>query len=408
MDIMSQFNLPSYLKGKSFSDASAIIAKKFEGRNTPEDVATLNELQGRLKKAQEFVKAKKEERSKPQGSEEPMHQMPDGSMMPGAQHGGEQPQVDTAALQSMMQSMEGQGQEQPQQPQNEYKKGGKMDNYYAAGGAMGNPGMWNQAFEGINQLMSNENQYRDRPKAGVEQRPQIESTKLDSYGVESEGLSGFGEGAKALDGIQTGEAPKALGVPDSSSSSSNKNDSKFNPAELLRYAAPATTAYQLATLNKPEDVSLDRSNRKYDEQYVDERGIQNTVANSAANTRAGVMNASGGSASAARANLLASQVQEQTAQSQAYSAATAENRNENRQGQQFDSAIDQLNIQQSNSENQMNLARQAGYDSNKSRLISQLGADASGIGQEELFKRYPELAGLGYDSKGRKIKSKTT
>lgn len=396
MDIMSQFNLPSYLKGKSFSDASAIIAKKFEGRNTPEDVATLNELQGRLQEAQEFVKAKKEERSQPQGMQESGHQMPDGSMMPGEQHQGgpEQAQVDPAALQSMMQGME----QQPQQPQpNEFKKGGNM---YAAGGAMGNPGMWNQAFEGINQLMSNENQYRDRPV--LNSRNDIESTKLDSYGVESEGLSGFGEGAKAIDGVQTGEASKAI-----TGNTTGGSDSKFNPAELLRYAAPATTAYQLATLKKPEDVSLDRSNRKYDEQYVDERGIQNTVANSAANTRAGVMNASGGSASAARANLLASQVQEQTAQSQAYSAATAENRNENRQGQQFDSAIDQLNIQQSNSENQMNLARQAGYDSNKSKLISQLGSDVSGIGQEELFKRYPELAGLGYDSKGRKIKSKT-
>jgi hypothetical protein len=402
MDIMSQFNLPSYLKGKSFSDASAIIAKKFEGRNTPEDVATLNELQGRLQDAQEFVKAKKEERSKPQGSEEPMHQMPDGSMMPGEQHQGgpEQAQVDPAALQSMMQGME----QQPQQPQNEFKKGGNM---YAAGGAMGSPGMWGQAFEGINQLMSNENQYRDRPV--LNSRNDIESTNLDSSGIEFDGLSSFGDGAKALDGIQTGEAPKAITENTSSGSDgTNGSDSKFNPAELLRYAAPATTAYQLATLKKPEEVALARSNRKYDEQYVDERGIQNTVANSAANTRAGVMNASGGSASAARANLLASQVQEQTAQSQAYSAATAENRNENRQGQQFDSGIDALNIQQSNSENQMNLARQAGYDSNKSKLISQLGSDVSGIGQEELFKRYPELAGLGYDSKGRKIKSKTT
>jgi hypothetical protein len=52
----------------------------------------------------------------------------------------------------------------------------------------------------------------------------------------------------------------------------------------------------------------------------------------------------------------------------------------------------------------MNLVQKAGYETNKSRLLAQLGADASGIGQEELFKRFPELAGLGYDYRGRKIK----
>ena len=51
-----------------------------------------------------------------------------------------------------------------------------------------------------------------------------------------------------------------------------------------------------------------------------------------------------------------------------------------------------------------NLQRDAAYQTNKSKLLSQIGQDLGGIGQEELFKKYPELAGLGYDSKGRKIK----
>lgn len=66
MDIISKFNLPSYVKGKSFSEASAIIAKKFKDRNSPEDIATLDELQGRLKQAQEFVKAEQEAKTRPQ------------------------------------------------------------------------------------------------------------------------------------------------------------------------------------------------------------------------------------------------------------------------------------------------------------------------------------------------------
>ena len=180
--------------------------------------------------------------------------------------------------------------------------------------------------------------------------------------------------------------------------------SKFNPGELLRYAAPASTAYQLANLKKPKDVSLGRLTDKYNEQFVDEKAMQNVVEGQAANTRSALQNASGGSAAALRANLLGSQVQSQSAMSQAYNQAAAENRNERRQGQQFNSAVNQANMQQADKEKEMNLAMQAGYDTNKSRLMAQLGADFSGIGQEELFKRFPELAGLGYDYKGRKIK----
>jgi hypothetical protein len=80
MDVTSQFNLPNYIKGKTFAEASAVIAKKFKDRNDPESIATLNDLQGRLQKAQEHVKAVQEARTKPQ------HQMPDGSMMAGESH----------------------------------------------------------------------------------------------------------------------------------------------------------------------------------------------------------------------------------------------------------------------------------------------------------------------------------
>ena len=99
MDIISKFNLPSYLKGKSFSEASKIIADRFEGRNSKEDVDTLNDLQGRLQQAQDFVKAQQEAKTQPQqpqgmpqGQPQGMHQMPDGSMMPGESHQGAMPQ----------------------------------------------------------------------------------------------------------------------------------------------------------------------------------------------------------------------------------------------------------------------------------------------------------------------------
>ena len=762
MDIMSQFNLPKYLKGKSFSEASKCIADKFQDRNSPEDQATLKELQGRLRSAQEFVKAKQEAATQPQG-EEAMHQMPDGTMMPGATHGEEtqqpqQPQVDPAMMQAMQQAMPQQG------PENSYKNGG---NLYEDGGDKGKKGKTTQLqkilvdegylteddvdghwgdttaaayakyedafgldrsrpgivplnvkslFNDVTGIQSTIDRKSLRPNqlealqkivrgnlakgvsvidypdyntetlsnadgTGGEQNskmstydkmtdpnfllktvvgrakimvtPENDTLVMDQYNFNdndgtgnlgkmmeaiekngsaynvarqvgtnygsqegeganvlintnekgpqrellaqmkkaqenkdndfkhggymkkkgnsyehggghvgeyspygqfgqlsrfamgpngslnrgldtsrfNEGLSprmgedgsyaqldglgnraqqgsrtvpfspGFEAIGNAFDARQTAAAnkakedaqlqsdyearkaklsgnvttlqPEGLSLPgakaiadqalhgmtpgndssfgrsfgsrfgstpntdigfestmgkgkednfggeamgyksDSTTFSGNdtnddvnkKRASKFNPGELLRYAAPASTAYQLANLKKPKDVSLGRLTDKYDEQFVDEKAMQNVVEGQAANTRSALQNASGGSAAALRANLLGAQVQSQGAMSQAYNQAAAENRNERRQGQQFNSAVNQANMAQADKETEMNLVQKAGYDTNRSRLLAQLGADASGIGQEELFKRFPELAGLGYDYKGRKIKT---
>tara|TARA_R100000541_G_scaffold18611_1_gene28428 strand:+ start:82 stop:1494 length:1413 start_codon:yes stop_codon:yes gene_type:complete len=470
MDIMSQFNLPTYLKGKSFSEASKLIADRFKDRNTPEDVATLKELQGRLQSAQEFVKAKQQVNVPQEGGD--MHQMPDGSMMPGATHGEapqEQQQVDPAMMQAMQESM----------PQGDaygyggYKKsyayGGKMDkenaaNKYEHGGPHfgelskfleGSNGLLNRGVDSSNLNGLNAAQYiqddglgnmmssfggeamAPRTYAGLpnlssfpaqnskepqqqpatqpdpvtgERKPLPMPTQLDSYGRQQSTSKDFAN-QELSKGVDT-SGLKPIG--DLGSFSGNDTDegvnksrqSKFNPGELLRYAAPASTAYQLANLNKPKDVSLGRMTDKYDEQFVDEKAMQNVVEGQAANTRSALQNASGGSASALRANLLGSQVQSQAAMSQAYNQAAAENRNERKAGQQFNSAVNQANMAQADKETEMNLVQKAGYETNKSRLLAQLGADASGIGQEELFKRFPELAGLGYDYKGRKIKTK--
>lgn len=465
MDIMSQFNLPSYTKGKSFSEASALIAKKFEGRTSPEDMETLNELQGRLQQAQEFVKAKQEEASKPQGGA-PQHQMPDGSMMPGESHGQMDPSM--PPQESQMQDPNAQAIQE-----NMFKLGGSMKaNTYADGGKFGalskflmdnegilNKGVNSSNLNGLNaqQYIQNDRlgnmpetfggNYADRPSRtgitdyqnsqfknelpdmyrGIDelsntsnmftaQRPGFGGTYKTPYiapgtSAEPEGMKGGEMSTPDMSGISSlgsGQSKTSTTTSTNTTTSDSdvdtKRNSKFNPAGLLRYAAPLSTAQQLLTQKKPEDVALSRINRKYDPQMVDERQLQNTVQNSAANSREALRNASGGSSASLSANLLASQLQTQKAQSGAYAQAAAENRNELRQKQQFDLGVDQVNMQQSNAETNMNLARKAGYETNRSRMMAQLGQDLSGIGQEELFKKYPELAGLGYDSKGRKIR----
>jgi hypothetical protein len=55
-NIIEDFNLPKYVKGKSFAEASKAINKKFEGREGTEVERTKQELLKRLSEAQEYVK----------------------------------------------------------------------------------------------------------------------------------------------------------------------------------------------------------------------------------------------------------------------------------------------------------------------------------------------------------------
>lgn len=57
-DLIKQFNLPTYVNGKSFAEASKAIDKKFEGRNDATSLKTKEELLSRLAGAQEFVRMK--------------------------------------------------------------------------------------------------------------------------------------------------------------------------------------------------------------------------------------------------------------------------------------------------------------------------------------------------------------
>lgn len=55
-DIVKQFNLPGYIKGKSFADASKLIDNKFKDRTDKTSKETKEELLSRLAEAQEYVR----------------------------------------------------------------------------------------------------------------------------------------------------------------------------------------------------------------------------------------------------------------------------------------------------------------------------------------------------------------
>jgi hypothetical protein len=174
----------------------------------------------------------------------------------------------------------------------------------------------------------------------------------------------------------------------------------YNSGELLRYAPVVANAAQLLGLKKPGEERLDRMGNKYEESRFDEQAMQNLVKEDVAGNRNAILSSSGGSGSTARANLLASQYKGTQAISDGYLKGTAINAGEREKAQKFDMSVDQINIGQSNAEKDINAKNKGAYQSQKSALIAQLGQDLGGIGQEELFKKYPELMGLDYNSKG--------
>jgi len=531
MDIISKFNLPKYIKGKSFAEASSVIAKKFENRNSPEDVATLNELQSRLQQAQEYVKAEQEKKTKPSkaaqsisspegmggaepsGSElasNPNNQYALGGLLgmlggagagagaaagaagagaAGAISGGAgaagaagaaskipgigsvigaagtaldlantafgKPNVDTTgatpppempsqgamAAQGAMKGMSAgasfgpigagvgaivggaagliggkKGKDAEAKASYEYtsKLHNDASNSYRTGGPLGSGigslvNMFVESQEGdvpdLSAVMDNKtNLMRDTEGIDVtgirKKNQQFEEMGLDSDSIDAMELED-----------ETAELTEFADSLDDGSKSANTNTSKntntkkggFNPAELLRYAPAAMNIGQLAGLKKPEQIALARLGNKYEKQLVDEKGLQNTVQGSVNNMRDAITNASGGDAGGTRASLLASQLQGTKALSSAYQQATEANRNESRREQEFDLGVDRQNLQQGNLETNLNLEQEAAYQTNKSKLLSQIGDNLGDVGREEMFKKYPELIGLGYDSKGNPI-----
>jgi len=502
---MSQFNLPKYLKGKTFAEASKILDDKFKDRTDAESVATMNEMQGRLKQAQEFVKAKQEELSKPKVD---ANSTGDNKMFMGGALSAEGGLFGSSATEGFLGGAKG-AEGAAEGPgvgaimgaatgalnlakmvgNNKVDTSGRTSVEYtdragnAAQGAMSGakvggaivPGLGHAigaigggligGFSGpsdkdVSKAKAN-NLYASMKDTGMEGSnvakfgldlknylDQLPSKDVDFMAMNDADMmdQNFGKPfanpvAKAMDlsGMTAGVNPLGERSPASAMDMSGidaagtynpldehqqlgagsfgsnaptpsfKDKARFGASKILspenlRYAPAAMNISQLSNLEQPKDIAFGRSNRKYEQQLVDEQGLQNTVRQATASNRDALLSSAGGSSSKARAALLGSQLQGTKALSQAYQQAGAENRGEARSAQAFDQATEKFNIGQADKAKLTNLQRDAAYQTNKSKLLSQIGQDLGGIGQEELFKKYPELAGLGYDSKGRKIK----
>lgn len=159
-----------------------------------------------------------------------------------------------------------------------------------------------------------------------------------------------------------------------------------NIGNIARYAPIAANASQLAQLKKPQGERLDRLGNRYKPEYVDEAMMKNIV-DQEANNQINALTQSGASQGAVRNAILGAGLNKTKALSDAYMNAAAQNRATNDRAQTFNLGVDQVNLQQSNTEKE-NFARdQAAYRNAKREYITGIGEGIGDIGKEQVQKK---------------------
>lgn len=177
---------------------------------------------------------------------------------------------------------------------------------------------------------------------------------------------------------------------------------KDNYGNILRYSPVAMNALQLHKLNKSgyDTVNPMINNTRYNPQYMDEKALVNQInaeSNYAGNALA---NSSNGSMGTLRDNILASQLAKTKGLSDAYSRVAEVNRNENKTGQQFNLGVDEANIARRIAAEDKTAMNKGNWETNKSRLLGQIGTDLGNIGKEEVYKKLAkESFGYTWDGK---------
>jgi len=177
---------------------------------------------------------------------------------------------------------------------------------------------------------------------------------------------------------------------------------KDNKGELMRLAPVGMNALQLANLKRPGQVSLNRLSNVYKPSYIDEAGIQNRLDSENQNTINALTNSSGGSEASLRAGIMGSQAARLRARGDAYAGIQQYNNSQDAAAQNFKLGVDQANIGQANLQQDINDKNMGNYDTQKSKLLGQIGTDIGSIGKENVFgKKAGQM--FGYDENGKYI-----
>lgn len=193
-------------------------------------------------------------------------------------------------------------------------------------------------------------------------------------------------------------------TPDNTVNNNTTETNKYNPKgkNYLQYAPVLGDFLNFREANRdtPETERLNKIDRRFTPDYVDESYLQNIVNNNFDNTVNSLTNATNGSQGSLRNNILAAGIGRNRGLSDAYFRADDINRGQFLQGQQFDLGVDQFNIGQDNQERDINARNRAAVEDRRRAARDTLFRDIGAIGREQTYdNRLYNLTG-GYDSMG--------
>lgn len=370
-EITQKFNLPKYIHGKSFAEASKIIEGKFKGRTDKEAMDTKEDLMSRLRDAQEYVKevqAYKEEPAQPAQAEEPTHTMPDGTEMPGAQH-----QMGYGGYKDT----------------NKYETAGFLDvddtdkrPYGPGNGQSLNSELEIGRDPQLEQRLNNS--YTDGKKDTLARGVK----EFEEYGVENLAKTeDIATGISSLD-------------PVGSDVESKDGDGNMKLTKALTTAGglvpSAMNLAQLAMLKKPKEYRGAKIQSTYRKEMTDEAAMQNAQNVENAGQR-NAMRANSGSQSMLLSNLRGQGLNALKGQGAAYAQSVANNQQERKNENAFNAKKEATNVAFSRQDDEINARNEGAYDSTKSELMAGLATDVGKMSKEALMKKYPELMGMDYD-----------
>lgn len=404
-DLITTFNLPSYIKGKSFADASKAIDKKFEGRNDKYSKDTKQELLQRLSEAQEYVKMQEGlstmSKEVPVMDDIPAEFAEGGSM---ADYLNLAPQALNAVTNVIGDTaIDDSGKMQYQDVD---QVGGAISGALSgaqAGMTLGPLGaVGGGIIGGLSSLIGGKRKQEDIEEANrnfaLSQNVQDRSDFSNGGMIKRENKAIGG----SLDDIFKVTNPKfttpAFNPSEPNLPMPGKEQSMFskqlntgldwlgqNFGQIASYAPIAGNLLELKNLSQDVTEPGQRMDNAYNPNYFDQESLINRVNQN--NVNRALTESSGGDLGALRNSILAANLNKDKAISDAVIQGDNINRGEDRFKFQSDFNRDRTNVGLDQNYLNRKDADQAAYESTKSNLRRQIFEDVGDIGREEMNKK---------------------
>ena len=436
-NIISQFNLPLYVKGKTFAEASKAIDKKFKGRSDKYSEQTKQELLSRLAEAQEYVKIQNDA-IKANSTQVP--DMMSGDIPQGMEEFASGGIINAgfakdATAEDQMGAMQGviQGVNEAynignqlfgstgidtngSQSYEKINKGNAAVSGVMSGASAGAAlGPWGAAVGGLigggASLFGAGRKNKDIREANKNNTLAETANYRSDFGLGGE-MNSYGNGGD-LDDIfkinpeaQLELQKQAFGNPldkvynkpssVSADPESEKTDTGLalkrgadwlqnNAGNIMSYSPILGNAIELSKLKENKTKRGDRLNNKYNKQLFDVNSIINNINQN--NTKAALTESSGGDLGALRSNILAANLNKTKALSDASIKGNEINRSENKFEFQSDMRRDQINANLEERYIDRKAKDEAAYETTKGNLKRSLYEDIGKVGKDVVNKK---------------------